>query len=293
MSYYILAGFAGLAAAALVAFHLETKRFVVNRYAIASSKLPEAFCGVKFALISDLHNMVYGEGNSKLLLAIEEEKPDFILIAGDMLVAKRGEDFSPAVEFLQKISARYPVYYSYGNHECRLRDWERYGSMAQDYEVAIKDLPLHMLHNRKVRMERGGQSISICGLEIGKEFFYGLWPHNGMTGRYLEKRLGKAESGVFHILIAHNPLYFPAYAEWGADLVVSGHNHGGIVTVPFLGGLVDPNMRLFPKYDKGLFKERNTQMVLSAGTGSHSPYFRAFNPPELVIVTLEREGESG
>lgn len=293
MSYYIFAGFAGLAAAALTVFHLETKRFVVNRYTIASRKLPEAFCGVKFALISDLHNMVYGEGNSRLLLAIEKEKPDFILIAGDMLVAKRGEDFSPAVEFLQKISVRYPVYYSYGNHECRLRDWEHYGSMAQDYEVAIKDLPLHMLHNRKIRMERGGQSIYICGLEIGKKYFYGLWPHNDMNGQYLEERLGKADPGAFHLLIAHNPLYFPAYAEWGADLVVSGHNHGGIVTVPFLGGLVDPNMRIFPKYDKGLFQERDTQMVLSAGTGSHSPYFRAFNPPEVVIVTLEREGEAG
>lgn len=288
MSFFIFAGLSACAAAALLGFHMETKRFVVTRYTIASKKVPEAFCGVKLALISDLHNQAYGKGNEKLLGAIAHEKPDYILVAGDMLVAKRGEDFSPAVDFLKKLVEHYPVYYSFGNHECRLREKkDHYGVMADEYERAVGKLPLHMLHNQKMEIRRKGDSIVIYGLEIGSEYYYRFKPYV-MTENYLNKKLGKVDGEKFSILIAHNPFYFPAYAEWGADLVVSGHNHGGIARVPFLGGLVDPNLRLFPKYDKGLFQEKDAQLVLSAGTGSHSPNFRAFNPPELIMITLSK-----
>lgn len=273
---------------ALLCFHLETKYFVIRRYPIASRKLPEAFCGVKLALITDLHSTVYGKNNQKLLSAIAQEQPDYILIAGDMLVAKPGADFTPAVDFLQAISAAYPVYYSYGNHECRLQKNKRkYGDMAKQYEQAIAGLPLHMLHNQKLCLERGEDKIWIYGLEIAQEYYL-RFKNYKMTGDYLKKKLGKKEDG-YSILIAHNPYYFSAYAQWGAELVVSGHNHGGIVHVPFLGGLVDPNLRLFPKYDKGLFGERESQMVLSGGVGSHNPNFRAWNLPELVILTLTGE----
>lgn len=289
MGLFIIAGLAVCTAAALLEFHMETKRFVVTRYTIRSKKLPKAFCGVKMALISDLHNKVYGEENERLLGAVKREKPDYILIAGDILTAKRGEDFSTSVSFLEKLAKSYPVYYSFGNHESRLKEKkEHYGTMAAEYERAIGKLPLHMLHNQKVEIRRNGDTILIYGLEIGTEYYYRFKPYN-MTGNYLNKKLGRANAEQFHLLIAHNPYFFPAYAEWGADLVVSGHNHGGIVQVPFLGGLVDPKLRLFPKYDKGLFQERDAQLVLSGGTGSHSPNFRVLNPPELVIITLEKE----
>lgn len=274
-----------LCALALVYFHLETKRFVVKKYTIASGNLPEAFHNVKLALIADLHNTVYGKDNKKLLDAIEREKPDYILLAGDILVGKVGADFTPAVEALAAISERYPVYYSYGNHECRLKEYKKkYKDMSKRYEQAIAKLPLHMLHNQHMTITRGESSIHIYGLEIAHDY-YKRFKNYKMTGNYLTKMLGKKKA-EYTILIAHNPYYFPAYAEWGAELVVSGHNHGGIARIPFLGGLVDPNLRLFPKYDKGLFKELESQMVLSGGIGSHSPNFRAFNLPELVMITL-------
>lgn len=274
-----------LCAVALIYFHLETKRFIVKRYMIASGNLPEAFHNVKLALITDLHNTVYGKGNQKLLVAIEQEKPDYILLAGDMLVGKPGADFTPAVDFLKAISDRYPVYYSYGNHECRIKEKKKkYKDMSKQYEQAIAKLPLHMLHNQNIEITRGNESIRIYGLEIAHDYYKRFKTYK-MTGKYLNKMLGEKKP-EYTVLIAHNPYYFPAYAQWGAELVVSGHNHGGIARVPFLGGLVDPNLRFFPKYDKGLFTEQESQMVLSGGIGSHSPNFRAFNLPELVMITL-------
>lgn len=287
MNLYILAALFIVVLVALVIFHLETKRFIVKTYTITSKKLPKAFHGTKIALVSDLHNVEYGKENQKLLEAIDKEKPEYILVAGDMLVAKAGEDFSAAIAFLKAISEKYPVYYSYGNHECRLKEKKVvYKDMAARYNQEVERLPLFLLHNQNAEIKKGASSIRIYGLEIGMEYYYKFKPYK-MTGMYLNKRLGKKNPEEFSILIAHNPYFFPAYAEWGADLVVSGHNHGGIAQVPFLGGLVDPNLRIFPKYDKGLFQEKDSQMVLSAGTGSHKPNFRAFNLPELSIIKLE------
>jgi len=88
-------------------------------------------------------------------------------------------------------------------------------------------------------------------------------------------------------LIAHDPDYFPKYADWGADLVLSGHVHGGMVRVPFWGkGVVSPNVRLFPKYDGGEFTIGKSRMLLSRGLGMHTIPIRLFNPGEILEVEL-------
>ena len=107
-----------------------------------------------------------------------------------------------------------------------------------------------------------------------------------MTGAYLEKKLGRPDRSRFNILIAHNPSYFPAYAEFGADLVLSGHVHGGIARIPFLGGVISPALRLFPKYDGGRYREGESVMILGRGLGTHTIPVRFLNPGELVEVIV-------
>ena len=96
--------------------------------------------------------------------------------------------------------------------------------------------------------------------------------------------LGLAAVGYY---VAACRAYFPAYAEWGADLVLSGHVHGGIMRLPLLGGVISPTLRLFPRYDGGLFQEGGSTMILGRGLGSHTIPIRIFNPGELVVVELE------
>ena len=81
----------------------------------------------------------------------------------------------------------------------------------------------------------------------------------------MEKLVGKPQPGEYHILLAHFPRYFPTYAAWGADLTLSGHNHGGIIRLPGIGGLVGPDPGLFPKYDHGEFTIDGRKMIVSAG----------------------------
>ena len=104
--------------------------------------------------------------------------------------------------------------------------------------------------------------------------------------------LGPCDRENYTVLLAHNPDYFPRYASWGADLVCSGHVHGGVARVPFWGkGMISPSLRLFPRYDGGAFQEGKSTMLLSRGLGAHTIPFRLFNPAELLLVEFRPDQE--
>ena len=83
------------------------------------------------------------------------------------------------------------------------------------------------------------------------------------------------------VLLAHTPLGLDAYAQWGAQAVLSGHVHGGIVRVGKIG-LLSPERRFLPLYTKGLYTEGGCTMNVSAGIGK----FRLNNPAEVVMIDL-------
>lgn len=104
----------------------------------------------------------------------------------------------------------------------------------------------------------------------------------------MRRLLGRPDPEKFSLLIAHNPDFFETYADWGADLVVSGHVHGGLMRLPVLGGVISPAIRLFPAYDGGEFRKGKAAMILGRGLGTHTLPIRIFNPGELVVIDLYR-----
>ena len=91
-------------------------------------------------------------------------------------------------------------------------------------------------------------------------------------------------------MLAHNPDFFEKYVEYGAEYVFSGHNHGGIVRLPFLGGVVSTGYRPFPKYYGGVYKKNNTTMYVTRGLGSHTIRFRLFNKPQIHMISVSKMG---
>lgn len=266
----------------------ELTHFKIKRYDVTSGKIPEAFHETKIIFLSDLHNTEYGRENERLLEAIKRENPDYIFIGGDMLVAKAGVSFLPSLSFVKKLAENYPVYYANGNHEYRLKIYpEQYGeNVYDDYVNALKKAGVIYLCNERANIQRQNQEILVSGLEIDAMYYHRL-KRIKMSEIYLPSLLGLRKDERFCILLAHNPVYFPQYAKWGADLVLSGHVHGGIVRIPFLGGVISPQLTLFPKYDAGVFSEGNSRMILSPGLGVHSIPFRLFNMPQMQVITLK------
>ncbi|MFR2663848.1 MAG: metallophosphoesterase, partial [[Clostridium] scindens] len=129
-----------------------------------------------------------------------------------------------------------------------------------------------------------GESICITGLEIGLDG-YRKFGRRPMEEEEIESRVGTADSS-YQILLAHNPAYVAAYRKWGADLILSGHLHGGIVRIPGIGGVIAPDFTLFPKYSGDIYREEDATVVVSKGLGAHSVPIRLLNPAEMVVLVL-------
>lgn len=265
------------------------KLFQIEKYEIVSKQLPKEFDGYKIIFLTDLHDMEYGMKNQYLLKQIDAQKPDCIMIAGDMIVGKKEFNSKVSLRLLKSLSQRYPVYYALGNHEKRLSLYpETKHTTYKRYQQAIKSFGVHYLANETITLQKGSSSIQITGLDLNLRYYQKIYHAPVMQRSYLEQTLGK-NNNSYTILLAHNPKYFPNYAEWGADLVLSGHVHGGIIILPRIGGVIAPNYELFPKYDSGHFFYKQSQMVLSRGLGVHTLKIRLWNSPEVSVITLKKK----
>ena len=261
----------------------DSTRFVKTSYKYSDKRIQRSCRAV---LISDLHNKSYGRNNESLLAAIREEKPDFILIAGDMITANRRHKFGVAIRLLSELKKDFPIYYANGNHEQYICLPEKdYGDAGKEYKKLLDEAGVDRLINSHVELAEYG--ISIYGLEIDRDF-YRRFTDVKMDDDYLKTILGKADETKYNILLAHNPDHFEKYAEWGADLTLAGHIHGGIVRVPFTGkGVISPKFTLIPKYDGGEFAAGKAIMIVSRGLGTHTIPLRMFNPAELITIDFE------
>ena len=259
-------------------------RFVIVKYTVTTGKVKKPYRAV---VLADLHNKQFGKKNELLLKAIDEQKPDGIWIAGDILTAQPGESLQPAIELVTALAAKYPVFYGNGNHEHRLKLYpQKYGDMAKEYAQALEAVGVVPMVNCHQVLEE--HNITVYGAEIDK-YYYKRFEVPQMETDYLKKLLGEPKEDVFTVLLAHNPDYFPEYAKWGADLVLAGHVHGGMVRIPGWKGVLSPNVRFFPKYDGGKFTDGKSTMILSRGLGMHTIPMSLFNPGELIVIDIEEE----
>lgn len=265
----------------------DSTHFQTSEYIIADQRIQK---NARAVVIADLHNQQYGRDNALLLEAIRRGRPDFVLIAGDLLTAKPGEKLDTALNLIKELAKDYPIYYGVGNHEHRMRFYPKtYDDMAERYEKGLAEAGVAEMRNQSVYLKELG--IVITGVEIDLDY-YKRFQKISMDKKYLTDLLGESDPEQYHVLLAHNPDYFPEYAAYGADLVLAGHVHGGIVRIPFWNkGVASPSIRLFPKYDGGCFYEGKSLMILSRGLGIHTIPFRLFNPGDLIFIEF-RHGEN-
>lgn len=274
---------AGAAAAGLAWSKYERGHFVTEELVFSSSKIKEP---AVLVFLSDLHDNTFGEKNEKLLKEIKRIHPDAVLIGGDTMVTKPGRaDLSRTKELLQGISRlSCPVFYANGNHEQRMqRDRGVYGSMYDEFRKLLEEYQVNYLQNKTVQWR---DYIAVSGVDIAWKYYQDFHP-DSMVPSYLARRLGKAESERFQILLAHSPLFFDAYAGWGADLSLAGHFHGGTIRLPGLGGVMTPQYQFFHPFCGGVFEQNGRWMLVSRGLGTHSINIRIGNRPQLAVIRLE------
>ena len=238
-------------------------------------------------MLSDLHDRVYGPENEKLLDLMKSCEPDVIFLTGDILTASRKKDPNQVFAFLAKSSKIAPVYYAPGNHERKIKEKkETFGILYDVFRRTLKQNQICYLENEKTDLD---ENVCLYGLDLDLKYFPKLPYKNKKpiyTAEEMEEDLGKMDPSRYNIILAHSPRYFNAYAASGADLVLSGHYHGGAVRIPKLGGVISPQFVFFPEYDKGVYKKEKTEMIVSSGCGSHKVHLRLFNKPEVMVVDI-------
>lgn len=252
-----------------------------------------------FVYFADLHGVSFGKDNWQLIEKINKINPDAIIIGGDM-INKKAKHFlgdrkekETAVQLLNYLCEKYPVYYGFGNHESQTKNNDRLKAEFKNYLYRIENNNLHILTNTHEYVTFKGTRFCIYGLEVDN-IYYNKKKISLPDRQYIEKCLGEAPEHKYSIpiVISHNPDCFDACAEWGAEYVFSGHNHGGFIRLPFIGGIIASNFRLFPKYSGGIYKHEKykSTMLLTRGLGTHTIKFRLFNKPELMIITFKPKG---
>ena len=247
-------------------YHLQ-----LTEYTLFFPKLPASFDGCKVVQLSDLHGMRFGAENRRLVELVRQQEPDIIVLTGD--IAGKDGALDNVEPLLSGIEGLAPTYYVNGNHE-----WA--DGCVEEIEALMKSHGVTCLSNEIELLYRGEDSIAIVGAEDpnGRADMIKPWG--------LSLRLGELYSDHFSLWLAHRNDYIQMYSDIGTDLILCGHGHGGIVRLPFVGGLLNVNRSFGAEYESGVYSTPHFQMVVSRGLGNSIPVPRLFNRPELVAVTL-------
>ena len=242
--------------------------------ALVSPALPPAFDGLRIVELADLHGRVFGRGSRRLLAAVRRAEPDLICIDGDLF--DEHTDLAMLPPLLRGLCAIAPVYYVTGNHEWRVPGLR--GILAQ-----MRACGVTVLQDDWRVLRRGEDALIVAGTDDP------CGPAERKTPAELIADI-RAEAGeaAFLLLLAHRNDQLPQWSAHGVQAVLAGHCHGGVVRLPFVGGLFGTDRRLFPAWDAGLYRQGETALYVSRGLGYTNVHFRLFNRPEVAVIVLRR-----
>ncbi len=242
--------------------------------ALVSPALPPAFDGLRIVELADLHGRVFGRGSRRLLAAVRRAEPDLICIDGDLF--DEHTDLAMLPPLLRGLCAIAPVYYVTGNHEWRVPGLR--GILAQ-----MRACGVTVLQDDWRVLRRGEDALIVAGTDDP------CGPAERKTPAELIADI-RAEAGeaAFLLLLTHRNDQLPQWSALGVQAVLAGHCHGGVVRLPFVGGLFGTDRRLFPAWDAGLYRQGETVLYVSRGLGYTNVHFRLFNRPEVAVIVLRR-----
>jgi predicted MPP superfamily phosphohydrolase len=244
----------------------------IKPVSISLERLPKSLDGFRIVQITDLHigPMIDGAWLHHIVDQVNALKPDLIAVTGDLVdgsIEELGKHTAP----LANLSAPHGVFFITGNHE--------YYSGADAWCAHVAQMGIRVLRNERVSIKAGpsGESFDLVGVDDwGSREFPGQGPNlaKALEGRDLDKMV---------VLLAHQPAAVNEAADYGVDLQLSGHTHGGqIWPFTYLVYLQQP-------YVEGLYRHHDTktQIYVSPGTGYWGPPMRFGTYAEITDITLK------
>ena len=275
---------------------LSNSTLEVARYDIRNEKLTDS--PVRVVMISDLHRKKLDETNQQVVDKTALEKPDIIVVNGDMLEHDCTEEEVEAFAYLlERLCAIAPVYFSVGNHDFRAFYSEYEVASRKEYLIGTEQTDaVKRLESTGARyLERNYADIEVNGERLRIGGLYALaYPNTCYTVEQylpiLEYIYDFCDTDAFTMMLAHRPRSFAhplVDINWNIDLILSGHTHNGVIALPFGLGAIWCASEFLPKYDRGLFDMNGCSLIIGAGIDGHRGIIpRIFNPPEIVTVDI-------
>lgn len=261
----------------------SSKNFIeVTTYEYPSDKINQE---VNFIVISDAHAHEFGKDNNDLINKVKNEEPDAILLVGDII-----NFYEKSTVYLTELIAGIkdiaPVYYTIGNHESAYMS-----KSSVNIESVVESAGAIYLDQEYEDIIINNQSIRLGGL-----YDYAYNNLQVPNDQYIEKGSylflkEYTNTSIFTLLMSHRPESFinnEENARWSIDLVVSGHEHGGQIRLPFIGGFYSTHLGLFSEFLDGYHHINGITILVSRGLGTHESKVqpRMYNIPEIIKIKL-------
>ncbi|WP_129841932.1 metallophosphoesterase [Streptomyces sp. RFCAC02] len=255
---------AGLVAAGTLGYGLANARNLRTRHvAVTLPKLPRAADRYRIAVVSDIHlGPVLGESHCRRVVdAVLRTQPDVITVVGDLVDAEV-DDLRTAVSPMGDLKAPDGVFFVTGNHE--------YYVDTGAWVEHVQDLGMTALVNERTELPyfelAGVNDVSGEGSDFG--------------GPDYEAALGDRDRSRATVLMAHQPVQIHEAVDYGVDLQLSGHTHGGQMwPLTYVAAAANPTLA-------GLERYGDTQLYVSRGAGAWGPPVRVGADPDITIVEL-------
>ncbi|MBM3813828.1 MAG: metallophosphoesterase [Acidimicrobiia bacterium] len=262
------AAFAVPAAVTGYGVFINRHRFQLNAVDIPVRNLPKPLEGLRLVQLTDIH-MSPLLGPREVERAVDmanETRAHIALVTGDMITMRR-DPIDDCLRILAGLRAEAGVYGCLGNHEIY--------AGCQDYATAqAARFGIRFLRGASAEIRFGGALLNLAGVDY--------------QPRQLPYLLGAEKllhPQAVNVLLSHNPDVFPVAARLGYDLTVSGHTHGGQVTVEILNQYANVT-RFYTRYVSGLYLDAGASIHVSRGLGTIGPPLRLGAPPEVTLLRL-------
>ncbi len=246
------------------------REYTLETVPIRLEKLPKALDGLTIVQLSDLHVGTYiGEPELRSALAlVRSAKPDLVVLTGDLL--DHSLRHAPVLaRFARALGTltRYGLFAIPGNHD--------YYAGAPEMLQFLREAGTEVLLNRHVRIGAGRASLVLGGVDDVQA------PNYDGPGPRLDAALDGAPDDLARILLSHNPAYFRR-SRHHADLTLSGHTHGGQITM-----FINPaKLVLRHGLVRGHYTVDGSQLYVNRGFGTAGPPARIGSPPEVTRIVL-------
>ncbi|MBQ9045050.1 MAG: metallophosphoesterase [Oscillospiraceae bacterium] len=240
---------------------------------------------VRLVVVADIHGKEYGEDNARLYEKVAAQEPDGIVLLGDLFPSHaQKDDVAYVLRLTRGMQDIAQVYFALGNHETAYS--AAYGDAWLD-EIAATGAVV--LNEDWQNIEIGGNTIRFGGT-MGHGYLFGRTSAEFKAAPEYHVLYGLEHSPYPAILLSHMPdtvALSDGKERWHIPLVLCGHTHGGVIRVPFVGGIYAPMQGWWPTYDYGdMMLNDRMRMIITSGLSGHDTVPRIFNLPEIAVIDL-------